>query len=801
MSPRPKNLAGAIQAALPKSVKTNSASITMSLLCGGALFATSAPSFAQEGKHWQIEEVTVTARKREESLQDTPIAVTAFSGEGMEKRGMTQLNGIAAYSPNMSFQSNPSFGGASNAASIYIRGVGQKEFLPTTEPGVGLYVDGVYIARSVGAILDLVDIAQVEVLRGPQGTLFGRNTIGGAISITSQKPSEEFSGKISTTVGTDSKRVIKGSVDIPLSENVLSRISFADMQQDGYVQRSDGLDLGDDNTQTGRLNVLWTPSDASEVNFSVEFSKDRENGPAMTLLGINLGNPIDPETPPMAVIHNVGANAAAGATNGAPCATPDMPINLAVPGCYDLRYQVGSDRNLGTAPAFSDSDFMASNLNVSIDITDQLSFKSITAWRDLDATFARDGDHSPHRVSQFHDTLEQQQFTQEFQLLGNHFDDSLNWIFGLYYFNEDGNNVNTLDFVMSNFTSGGRFENTSKAAFGQATWNANDWFSLTMGLRYTEEDKSFSPDQVILNNYFAGSGHPLLDAPFMQVGTRVLPLATDSQSISELTPMINASLHISEELMVYSSYSEGFKSGGFTQRVFPPQVAGFTAPAGASDQELIPDFAPEFVEVYELGAKYSGLDGRLRLNGAVFHTNYDDLQVQVFTSVAPVTKNAASAKITGWELELQWLPAESWLIEASYGYLNARYDDISFDETFIRPDNEFERVPEKTASLAINHDWDLADAGTLSARIDWSYRSKEYMDSFNTELIAQPSYDLINANLNWSSSDEQWELMLALKNISDEQYLMTGIIGDAFQTYEGIYNRGREFSLTAQYHF
>jgi len=797
MSPRPQKLAYSIQ----QACKNKRAALPLSLVCGSAILATALPASAQEGSGWQIEEVTVTARKREESLQDTPIAVTAFSGEGMEKRGMTKLNGIAAYSPNMSFQSNPSFGGASNAASIYIRGVGQKEFLPTTEPGVGLYVDGVYIARSVGAILDLVDIAQVEVLRGPQGTLFGRNTIGGAISITSQKPSEEFSGKISATVGTDSKRVIKGSVDIPLSDNLLSRISFADMQQDGYVHRTDGIDLGDDNTQTGRLNLLWTPSDSSEVNFSLEFSKDRENGPAMSLLGINLGNPIDPETPPMAVIHNVGANAAAGATNGAPCANPGMPINLAVPGCYDLRYKVGDDQNLGTAPAFSNSDFMASNLNVSLDLNDNISFKSITAWRDLDAEFARDGDHSPHRVSQFHDTLEQKQFTQEFQLLGNHFDDSLNWIFGLYYFKEDGNNVNTLDFVMSNFTSGGRFENTSKAAFGQATWNVNDWFSLTMGLRYTEEDKSFSPDQVILNNYFAGSGHPLLDAPFMQVGTRVLPFATDSQSISELTPMINASFHVSDELMVYSSYSEGFKSGGFTQRVFPPQVAGFTAPAGATDQELIPDFAPEFVEVYELGAKYTGLDGRLRINGAVFHTVYDDLQVQVFTSVAPVTKNAASAKITGWELETQWLPAENWLIEASYGWLNARYDDISFEETFIRADNEFERVPERTASIAINHDWDLGEAGILTGRLDWSYRSKEYMDSFNTELIAQPSYDLLNANLNWTSADEQWEVLLALKNLSDEKYLMTGIIGDAFQTYEGIYNRGREFSLTAQYHF
>lgn len=756
-------------------------------------------ALAQENG-WAIEEVIVTARKREESLQDTPIAVSVFTGEGMEKRGVTKLNGVAAFAPNMSFQSNPSFGGASNAASIYIRGVGQKEFLPTTEPGVGLYVDGVYIARSVGAVLDLVDIAQVEVLRGPQGTLFGRNTIGGAISITSQKPADKFGGKISIGLGNDNARVIKASVDIPFSENFHSRLSFANMQQDGYVKRDDGIELGDDNTSTGRFNAVWTPSDDLELSFSAEFSRDRENGPPMTLIGINLGNPIDPNTPPMAVIHNIGANAAAGATNGAPCADPVNNINLAVGGCYDLRYKVGQDNNAGTAPAKSDSDFKASNLNIAWDINDNITLKSITAWRDLDAEFARDGDHSPHRISQFHDTLKQTQLTQELQLLGSNMDSKLNWILGLYYFDEDGDNVNTLDFTVSNFRSGGKFQNTSKAAFGQATMDFSDWFSLTVGLRYTQEDKAFTPDQVILQNYFAGTMHPMLDAPFMQTGSRVLPFATDSQSISEVTPMVNASLHINDETMMYASYSEGFKSGGFSQRVFPPQVAGATAPAGASDTDLIPDFQPEFVKVYELGLKYTGWDDRLKLNAAAFHTVYDDLQVQVFTSVAPVTKNAASAKISGWEMELSLLPAENWLIEASYGWLNARYDDISFAETFINKSNEFERVPERTASLAISRDF-YTELGNFTARVDWSYRAKEYMDSFNTELIAQPAHDLINANLNWSSSDEVWNAQLSLKNLSDEKYLMTGIIGDAFQTYEGIYNRGREWQLNVKYHF
>lgn len=754
---------------------------------------------ADSADNYVIEEVTVTARKREESLQDTPIAISAFSGESLEQRGITQLIGIANYAPNMSFQNNPSFGGASNAASIYIRGVGQKEFLPTTEPGVGLYVDGVYVARSVGAILDLVDIAQVEILRGPQGTLFGRNTIGGAISVTTQRPGEELAGKVEATIGTDSAQILKASIDIPVSEQLLTKISVANMEQDGYVKRLDGVELGDDDTQAARFSALWSPNDTFEAFFSASLSRDRENGPALSLIGINLGNPIDPDTPPMATIHNVGANLAAGGAP-MPCATPRNTTNLSVPGCYDLRYKLGKNKNAGTAPAKSESDLKSANLNLSWDINGDLTLKSISAWRDLDSEFSRDGDHSPHRVSQFHDDLDQEQFTQEFQLLGSALDSKLNWIAGLYYFDESGNNINTLDFTVSNFRSGGKFDNTSKAVYGQLTYDFSEQLSLTAGLRYTDEEKSFLPDQIIYQNYFAGSGHPSLDAPFMQVGSRILPHLKKETDISESTPLINLSYRWNDALMTYISYSEGFKSGGFSQRVFPPQVAGATAPAGTADIDLIPSFDPEFAEVYEVGFKYDGLDGRLRLNGAIFHTEYDDLQVQVFTSVAPVTKNAASATITGWEVEMNLLPADNWFIDASYGWLDPSYDKLDSTVTLFGDDNHFERTAERTASFSVGRKFNT-DIGEISARLDWSYRSKEHMDAFNTEIIAQDSYDLVNANISWLSPSEQWEVMLSARNLSDENYLISGIIGDAFQTYEGIYARGREWYLTTRFNF
>ncbi|WP_210414011.1 TonB-dependent receptor [Luteithermobacter gelatinilyticus] len=779
---------------------------TMLSLSGGFLISVPAASADEAADNndrtaWLLEEITVTARKREEGLQSTPIAISAFTGEGLEYRGVTDVGEIAAFTPNLSFQNNPSFGGASNSAAIYIRGVGQKEFLPTTEPGVGLYVDGVYIARSVGGILDLVDVERIEVLKGPQGTLFGRNTIGGAISITTKKPHEEFAGKLSATYGTDNRFDLKASVNLPLADNFYSNFAVASLTQDGYVTRDDGIDLGDDDTLTGRASFLLTPSEDLEIQLSVEGTRDRENGPALTLIGINYAGPIDPETPPMATIHNVGANIAAGGAP-MPCALPGATLNLAVPGCYDDRYVFdGEQRTAGTAPAFSRSDFWAANLNITWDINETLTFKSITAYRNLDSTFARDGDHSPHRISQFLDFLDQEQFTQEFQLLGTSLEGRLNWILGAYYFTEDGNNVNELDFTVSRFRSGGLYDNENIAAFAQATYDVTDQFHVTAGLRYTDETKKFTPDQIIHQNYFAGTGDPLLDAPFLQAGQRILPNLEKELSFDELDPYLNLSYDVNDDLMVYVSYSEGFKSGGFSQRVFPPIVPPFTAPPGTPDIELIPTFDPEFATVYELGFKYAGLDNRLRLNGAVFYTDYTDMQVQVFTSVAPITKNAGAATIKGFELETQFIPAEGWFVEAGLGYLDAGYDEIDFATTFVDKNNRLDRVSDWTLSAAVSKEIYLDGNGSLTPRVDWSYRSEFDNDAFNTPEIRQEGYHLVNANITWRNEMETIALVGGVKNLSNEKYLITGIIGDAFQSFEGLFDRGREWYVTARFSF
>jgi len=512
----------------------------LTLLAAATLAASAAAQEApRDGAAMALEEIVVTARMREESLQNAPIAISAYTGASLAYRGVSRLDDAAKFVPGLTLENNPSFGGASNSAAIYLRGVGQKEFLPTTDPGVGLYVDGVYVARSVGAILDVVDIERVEVLRGPQGTLFGRNTIGGAISVTTVKPEPggEFGGYVSGATGTDDLLRLKGSVHLPLGETLAARLSVADLNQDGYVERTDGVDLGDDDTTTGRAALAWHPNERFAADLAFEATRDRENGQPMRLIGIDftdlsqLQGLVASVPPPMAFIHNVTFGATAP---GVPCAATDaagngVTYNPAAPNCYDARY-IGKDgKNQGTAPAFSEADLRGASATLRYELTPALTLKSISAWRDLDAEFARDGDDSPHRISQFYDELGQEQYTQELQLLGSH--ERLNWILGLYYFTEEGENTNILDFTVSNFRSGGDFENESWAAFAQATYDITSTLHLTLGARQTEEEKSFRPDQVIFQNYFAGisqvvpPGNPLaaLDAPFLQAGERVLP--------------------------------------------------------------------------------------------------------------------------------------------------------------------------------------------------------------------------------------------------------------------------------------
>ena len=714
-----------------------------------------------------IEVIQVTSRKREENLQDAPLSLTAFSGDGLEARGIENISEIGSITPNLTYQNNPQAGGSSSVSTVYIRGVGQRDFLGTIDNGVGFYIDDVYIARTVGATVDLLDVDRVEVLRGPQGTLFGRNNVGGAVALYSKKPDEYFEGYVDVTVGTDSLAKLKLSVNGALSDDVFGNFSALKAGQDGYVKRPAGGNLGDDDKLAFRSGLLWQASDELELNLILDYSTEDENGPAFTL--IDAGTLIDGS---FAGFYN-------NVLHGPDCGYPGG-FTSTNPICYNNQF-VREGENLGTDPTYSKTDAWGANLRVTWDINDNLQMKSITGYRDLDAEFARDSDASPLNVVHFYDAFMVSQFSQELQLSGKTEDDKLKWIVGLYYFDEDGFNQNILNFTIANFDSKNDFTTTSSALYAQGTYSLTEKLDMTLGVRYSDEKKTFDPEQRVISSNIG-----------LPPGMLILPLGLNERSTNEVTPLMNLAYQASENLMVYSTYSEGFRSGGYVQRIFPPLP-------------VVPDFDPEYVSAYELGFKYASDDSFFILNGAGFFMDYTDIQVRTQNPgfVGFFEANVGSAEISGFELESKQVFAETWFFEASVGYTNAEYTKIDVEPPLISSvtiDSEFDHVPEWSASISLAKDIDLSNGSLLTARVSGNYHSGYFNNAENFAEVATPELTLWDLSVLWSSADQTYNVDFGIKNLTDEQYLSTGyqsLIGTA----EVINDRGRQWYASFRYSF
>ena len=736
-----------------------------------------------------LEEITVTARKREEGLQDTPIAVSAFTGANLEARGIEKLNGIMQITPNVSFYTHASNGGSNNNATLFIRGVGQSDFVPTTDPGVGIYVDGVYLARSQGAILDLIDVERIEVLRGPQGTLFGRNSVGGAITIHTQKPHHELKGKLKTKVGSDDRLNILGSINVPLTDTLFGSLSLASFNQDGYVvSTTTGQDFGDDETLSGRAALRWIPSDALEVNVSFDYSQDRENGPPRVFNGVEIIAP-DPANP-MDVGNDVffwnvflGANILGvnncDATFANPAGTASDCLNNNNPAA-----PIGE--NSADLTGFFISDVLGGSITVDWSPSKNLDIKSITAYRKLDSHFSYDFDlTSVSAFGSLEDRYKQEQISQEIQLLGTALNDRLKWILGFYYFKESGVNDNPVDFVTISGLSGGGFENDSTAGFGQVTWDFTDKLHLTAGLRYTVDNKKFS-----------AAGRQQIIGPNQNLQLLIgfvpaLPVIAQGNyevDADAFTPMFNIAYDINEELLTYVTYSEGFKSGGFQQRIAGP--VGFA-----------PTFEPEFLTSVELGLKYANADNDLVVNMAAFISDYEDIQIEVFRGIAPIRENAGNAEVKGFELEARWSPAETWFFEGALGYLDHEIDklDPAVTDTFVGA--KFAYVPDWTASAAILKEINLGKWGTIVPRIDWSYRDHIFFTAANEQGEEQEAYHVFNTNIAWNSKNDHFGLTLSIPNFTDEDYFTLRELQEGFGNSQATPARGREWYLTGEYRF
>ena len=820
-----------------------------------------------------LEEIVVTARKREESLQDTPVSITAFTGAMLEQQHITSLDKIADATPNLIFDTGTTFSGSNAAAAVYIRGIGQIDYSMATDPGVGIYLDGVYVATSIGSVLDMVDIERVEVLRGPQGTLFGRNTIGGAINVTSKLPDAPLHGDLKVTAGAYDRNDVNGSVNVPLSDTLYAKFSAATFNRNGFVDAPNALsghDLGDINRDAFRAAVRFVPNDKFEANFSADYHRSRENGvphvlvktfdgPVLALSASqkdptspNFIPPPFPVTPPNGVeTHNLLATVPLGINGGIaglfPGVVPNPLFGEPILGPADT-VDVKHDNliNRSNLDLSSDSEVWGAALTLDYDF-DIASIKSITSYREMNAHGGFDNDASPLVTAQVFNDMDSNQFSEELQLSGVAVDDRLNWLLGLYYFDEDGDNPEQVEFTGFELLSGGGVKNKSLAGFGQGTFNVTDKLSITAGLRYSYESKKFivsadcvdlpngpqtllgtntvvtcAPVQSIVDPKFLNAGllaflnAPVFPAPGgrfcclpisdpegnvlgllpgLVPGTELLPRGTTKTTFNDWTPQASIAYRWTDDLMTYFSYSEGFKSGGFSTRVFPPRTG-------------VPEFKPETVKVYEIGVKWTGFDNRVRASASGFHTDYKDLQIQV-TDVAPVMRNAGDAKIDGFELELTAAPTPAWLIQGGVGYLDARYTKLDTDLNLVTDlillskDSKLPNAPEWSTTLGVQYTWNVPTfGGQLVPRLDWSYRTEVFNDALNFPELRQGAYSLVDLALTYVSEDAKWEVSVFGKNVTDEHYITAGFANILLGGWAAAtLGRPGEYGASVSYHF
>ena len=754
------------------------------------------------------EVIVVTARKREENLQDTPISITAFSETGLESRQITKVSGIAQLTPALTFEEAAPISGNSAVAVLFIRGIGQVESIPTVDLGVGLYVDGVYLARSVGGVLDLVDAERIEVLRGPQGTLFGRNTIGGAISITSKKPDENLGGQASLLYGTDNHVVGKASLNIPLSDTVFFKASGAYTYQDGYVEKpANGRDTGDQNRLSLRSHLRATPTDNLELNLIVDTTRERTNGAAYVLVDTNVPGlaPVFPDGSPTPFPQDQKAALFPfffnEAINAGVCGSVPPPPNAPfsnpplIPQCFGQHYvPAGRDKDFSNLNNFSNLDIWGISFTADLDLG-PVQLKSITAYRDTSSSYNLDQDHSPLLIAEVLSTNDQWQFTQELQVLGQAFDDRLNYIVGAFYFKEKALTIEDVTFAPVDFRSGGRTNNDSIAGFAQATFDLNDALSITGGIRYTRDKKRFAPNTFTrANGLGIPVGFPII-ATIDQNGNPVLA-PEDTLTFKRWTPMVNISYKVNPDVLLYATYSEGFKSGGFTQRVFPPTVL---AP-GQTVGDVF-GFAPEIAKVFEGGFKADLLDRKVRVNGAVYHTDYSGVQVTVQNvSVAPIILNAASAEIFGGELEVSIAPVDGASIEFGVGYIDAEFKEVA-PGAQVQVTDDFIKTPKWSLHAGASYEVLLNDNWSVTPRVDWSYRSRTENNSINSPQISQPGYHVVDAGLTFQN-ESGLAVILRVENLTDERYISGAFSDDiSLGTSEAVFDRGREWSITLRKKF
>ncbi len=759
-----------------------------------------------------IEDIVVTARRREESLQQVPISVTAMSGAQLEARQIYAMDQLSAVVPNLQFDKAAPSSGSSSVGQIFIRGIGQADYTPVTDPGVALYVDGIYIGRSPGNVLDLIDIERVEVLRGPQGTLFGRNSIGGAIKVHSRLPSfDDTASRVELRVGNDALKALTLRWNLPATESLATSVAIGRLQRDGYVERPvDGIETGDRDRWSARGAVRWEPTDTISASLVVDYTTIDENGAPVVSGGVNDRQPF--ATFGNAVLETCTAvviNPAFDATpqGGPPTFPPPGAPTGSAPGCYGADSRPGAFISEGTFPVASELDSGGAALTFDWTISEQWLLKSTTGYREMTMLSSRDGDNTPANIFATRDDYEHDQISQEMQLQFTSTEPGLSAVLGLFYYDESGFNLVDVTVPTGAIQSGGYYDNQSYAVFAHGALDLTDRLALSIGARHTEDRKAYLPDQLSLGDSSAGSapgffpptwpelqGFYLAPTGPMAAGERILDYRRSELDFDATDTTIDLSYRFSDDVLGYVTFATGYKSGGFDQRF-----------VGPTPDRAPSSYRPESVDSLELGVKGSYLDGRLRVNLAVFDADYEDLQIIVRESFNPLTVNAGDARVRGGELELEWLATDDWEIGFSAGRLDTEYRRLNqpAQDSGVRLDNRLANAPSWSLAAGTAYRMGFRGLGELTARLDWSRQGTVYHDAVNSTQIRQSPFNLANASLAFVPEAGRWQLTVATRNLLDETYLVTG--NSAFDTaaayVEQVYGRPREFLASLSYEF
>jgi len=691
----------------------------------------------------ELEEVIVTARKREENLQDVPTSITAFSTQAVERAHMSSLADLDMMSPNVILDEQHV--GSQGNAAFSMRGISFQDVEKSFDPAVGVMVDGVFLGTASGNLLQMFDVERVEVLRGPQGTLFGKNTIGGLIHVIRSKPTGELGGKARVEVGSYNSIQFDGVLNLGLAETLAAKFVVSTRQREGYFTNlTDAKWDGDFEYRAGGVNLLWTPREDLEIEWRSDIYRDTSQAAPI----LNLSQP----------------NAALCALAGV-CATGDG------------REPATGDRYTWFSNFPNDSEFESSMHRVTgtWELSDRYTFIAIGALLHTEEDTSSDVDASPVPFFEFIREQDYKQLSGEFRLQGNP-TDNLDFVAGVYLWRADYRMHQDFFIGGANGLDQDTEHKTNEwSVFAEGNYHFMERFTLTFGLRYIDEEKQMGSLFQVPGGCpipgFLGTNLTLFDTLRGGAGTSACPFVLEpfsgdepKESWDEVIYRVTLKYDWTEDLNTYFTYSTGFRSGGFNGR------------GNTLDSAAIP-YDPETVDNIEVGLKSSWLENRLRLNIAYFHTGYDDMQQDINISGGPsgqqtIVTNAAQSTIQGVEVDAAWLVMDNWTLTGTLGWMDAEFDEFFADllNTGTPVDNsdlELRRAPDWSFSIDSFYEMPIGP-GTASLRINYAWRD-DYETVATNEFEGHiDSYGLLNISLAYEY--DGYQVTVFGRNVTDEDY-------------------------------